>query len=61
VADTADRRGKAAGVMVNDVAGAEEWMSKGYRAVAYGADFRLFADALAKGVASVRDLEAQRV
>jgi hypothetical protein len=46
---------------VNDVDGAEEWMSKGYRAVAYGADFRLFADALAKGVASVRDLEAQRV
>jgi 2-keto-3-deoxy-L-rhamnonate aldolase RhmA len=56
VADTADRHGKAAGVMVNDVDGAEEWMSKGYRAVAYGADFRLFADALAQGIKCVRDL-----
>ena len=42
--------------MVGDLAGAEEWMSKGYRAIAYGADFRLFADALAAGVQGVRKL-----
>jgi 2-dehydro-3-deoxyglucarate aldolase/4-hydroxy-2-oxoheptanedioate aldolase len=59
VADVADRRGLCAGVMVGDVAGAQEWMSKGYRAVAFGADFRLYADALAAGVKAVRHLEKQ--
>jgi 2-keto-3-deoxy-L-rhamnonate aldolase RhmA len=55
VADVADRRGLAAGVMVGDVAGAEEWMSKGYRAVAFGADFRLFSNALAAGLKAIRE------
>ena len=55
VADVADRRGLAAGVMVGDVAGAEEWMSKGYRAVAFGADFRLFANALAAGIKAIHE------
>ncbi|MBV9579088.1 MAG: aldolase [Chloroflexi bacterium] len=56
VADVADRRGLCAGVMVGDLPGAQEWLGKGYRAIAYGADFRLFADALAAGVQGVRDL-----
>jgi 2-dehydro-3-deoxyglucarate aldolase/4-hydroxy-2-oxoheptanedioate aldolase len=56
VADVADRHGLAAGVMVGDVAGAEDWMNKGYRAIAYGADFRLFADGLARGIKGVQDL-----
>jgi 2-dehydro-3-deoxyglucarate aldolase/4-hydroxy-2-oxoheptanedioate aldolase len=59
VADVADRHGLCAGVMVGDAAGAQEWMSKGYRAVAFGADFRLYVDALATGVKAVRDLEKQ--
>jgi 2-keto-3-deoxy-L-rhamnonate aldolase RhmA len=56
VADVADRHGLPAGVMVGDLAGAEEWMSKGYRAIAYGADFRLFVDGLAAGIQGVRKL-----
>jgi 2-dehydro-3-deoxyglucarate aldolase/4-hydroxy-2-oxoheptanedioate aldolase len=55
VADVADRHGLAAGVMVGDPAGAEEWLGRGYRAIAYGADFRLFADALSNGIKAVRD------
>jgi hypothetical protein len=34
-------------------------MAKGYRAIAYGADFRLFADRLTAGIDAVRKL-AQR-
>jgi 2-keto-3-deoxy-L-rhamnonate aldolase RhmA len=56
VADVAERHGLPAGVMVGDLANAEEWMSKGYRAIAYGADFRLFVDGLAAGVQGVRKL-----
>jgi 2-dehydro-3-deoxyglucarate aldolase/4-hydroxy-2-oxoheptanedioate aldolase len=56
VADACDRHNKAAGVMVGDLAGAADWMAKGYRALAYGADFRLFADGLAAGVSGVRKL-----
>jgi 2-keto-3-deoxy-L-rhamnonate aldolase RhmA len=56
VADVADRHGLPAGVMVGDLAGAEDWMSKGYRAIAYGADFRLFVDGLAAGIQGVRKL-----
>ena len=56
VADAADRHGLAAGVMVSDAAGAERWMSLGYRAIAYSADFRLYADALKSGIDAVRAL-----
>ena len=54
VADAADRHGKPAGVMVGDAAGAAQWMDWGYRALAFGADFRLYADALAAGIKAVR-------
>jgi 2-dehydro-3-deoxyglucarate aldolase/4-hydroxy-2-oxoheptanedioate aldolase len=56
VADTCDRHGLAAGVMVGDAEGARHWMSLGYRALAYGADFRLYADALKAGIDAVNDL-----
>jgi 2-keto-3-deoxy-L-rhamnonate aldolase RhmA len=56
VADCADRHGLVAGVMVGDPAGAEHWMALGYRALAYGADFRLYADALKSGIEAVRRL-----
>jgi hypothetical protein len=36
-------------------------MNKGYRAVAYGADFRLFADALTAGIKGVQEAAAVRV
>jgi len=56
VAEVCDRHGKPAGVMVGDPAGAADWMSKGYRALAYGADFRVFADGLKTGIDAVRKL-----
>jgi len=59
VADVAERRGLAAGVMVGDAAGAEQWLGWGYRAIAYGADFRLFADGLATGVKAARELASR--
>jgi len=55
VADAADRHGLAAGVMVGDPTSAADWMQKGYRAIAYGADFRLYADALSSGITAVRE------
>jgi 2-keto-3-deoxy-L-rhamnonate aldolase RhmA len=58
VADVADRHNLPAGVMVGDVGGAADWMSKGYRAIAFGADFRLFADALSAGIKGVRGQHA---
>jgi 2-keto-3-deoxy-L-rhamnonate aldolase RhmA len=59
VADACDRHGKAAGIMVNDLAGAADWMGKGYRCVAFGTDFRLYADALAAGVEGARKLASR--
>jgi 2-dehydro-3-deoxyglucarate aldolase/4-hydroxy-2-oxoheptanedioate aldolase len=56
VADVADRHGKAAGVAAGSLAMAEEWMAKGYRAIAYGSDFRLFADGLSAGIQAARKL-----
>jgi 2-dehydro-3-deoxyglucarate aldolase/4-hydroxy-2-oxoheptanedioate aldolase len=56
VAEVADRHGKPCGVAAGSVAMAEEWMAKGYRAIAYGSDFRLFADGLASGIEAVRKL-----
>ena len=56
VAEVADKYGKPCGVAAGSVAMAEEWMAKGYRAIAYGSDFRLFADGLASGIAAVRKL-----
>jgi 2-keto-3-deoxy-L-rhamnonate aldolase RhmA len=56
VADAADRHGKPCGVAAGSVVMADEWMAKGYRAIAYGADFRLFADGLTSGIDAVRKL-----
>jgi len=56
VAEAADRHGKSCGVAAGSVAMAEAWMAKGYRAIAYGADFRLFADGLKSGIDTVRKL-----
>jgi 2-keto-3-deoxy-L-rhamnonate aldolase RhmA len=56
VAEVADKHGKPCGVAAGSVAMAEEWMAKGYRAIAYGSDFRIFADGLASGIEAVRKL-----
>jgi 2-keto-3-deoxy-L-rhamnonate aldolase RhmA len=56
VAEVADKNGKPCGVAAGSIEMAEEWMSKGYRAIAYGADHRLFADGLTSGIDAVRKL-----
>jgi 2-keto-3-deoxy-L-rhamnonate aldolase RhmA len=56
VADVTDKNGKPCGVAAGNIEMAEEWMAKGYRAIAYGADHRLFADGLTAGVSAVRKL-----
>ena len=56
VAEVADKNGKPCGVAAGSVEMAEEWMAKGYRAIAYGSDFRLFADGLTHGIDAVRKL-----
>jgi 2-keto-3-deoxy-L-rhamnonate aldolase RhmA len=61
VADAADRHGLAAGVLVADIDGAREWIAKGYRALAYGSDFRLFGAALAAGIKGVQEALSARV
>jgi 2-keto-3-deoxy-L-rhamnonate aldolase RhmA len=54
VAETADKHGKPCGVAAGSIAMAEEWMARGYRAISYGSDFRMYADGLSTGVKAVR-------
>jgi hypothetical protein len=42
-----------------NVAMAEDWISKGYRAIAFGADHRLFAESLKSGIEKVRTFVKQ--
>jgi 2-keto-3-deoxy-L-rhamnonate aldolase RhmA len=56
VAEMADKLGKPCGVAAGSIAMAEEWMARGYRAISYGSDFRLYADGLSAGVKAVRGL-----
>jgi 2-dehydro-3-deoxyglucarate aldolase/4-hydroxy-2-oxoheptanedioate aldolase len=56
VAETADKHGKPCGVAAGSIAMAEEWMARGYRAISYGSDFRMYADGLSAGVKAVRGL-----
>ena len=58
VADACDRHGLAAGVMVDNAEVARDWMSKGYRAIAYSLDHGIYARALKSGVDEVRKLAA---
>ena len=59
VAEVANRHGKSAGVNVDSLQTAEAWMDKGYRAIAYSADFRLVMQGLKAGVEGVRKLSAR--
>jgi 2-dehydro-3-deoxyglucarate aldolase/4-hydroxy-2-oxoheptanedioate aldolase len=54
VAEIATKHGKAAGFMVDDVAGAKQWIGRGYRMIGYSCDFRLMATALQQGVQALR-------
>jgi 2-dehydro-3-deoxyglucarate aldolase/4-hydroxy-2-oxoheptanedioate aldolase len=50
VAGAAAGRGLAAGFNVDTVESGREWIARGYRMIAYQADFRLLAGALAAGI-----------
>jgi 2-dehydro-3-deoxyglucarate aldolase/4-hydroxy-2-oxoheptanedioate aldolase len=54
VADVAAGRGLAAGFNVDSVESGREWIARGYRMIAYQADFRLLAGALAAGIDGLR-------
>ena len=56
VVETCDRHGLSAGVNVDSLATAEDWMGKGYRAIAYSTDFRLLIGGLKAGVEGVQKL-----
>lgn len=56
VAQAAQARGKAAGVMVADVETGAFWRSLGYRAFAFGGDLWLYKSALQTGVEGMRRL-----
>ncbi|HEY8447650.1 MAG TPA: aldolase/citrate lyase family protein [Thermomicrobiales bacterium] len=49
------RHGKAVGIMASSVANAQDWIARGFRAVAYSGDLWLYQQALAQGIAAIRD------
>jgi 2-dehydro-3-deoxyglucarate aldolase/4-hydroxy-2-oxoheptanedioate aldolase len=56
VAAVAKRHGRVAGFNVDTVESGRHWIGKGYRMIAYQADFRLMAGALQAGVEGLRDV-----
>lgn len=56
VAEAARRHGKAAGFMVTSPTDAELVLGKGYRAIAYSGDLWIYQQALAEGIAMIRQL-----
>ncbi len=49
------RHGKAVGIMASSVANAQDWITRGFRAIAYSGDLWLYQQALAHGIAAIRD------
>ncbi|MER3436986.1 MAG: aldolase [Chloroflexota bacterium] len=49
------RHGKAVGIMASSVANAQDWIARGFRAIAYSGDLWLYQQALAEGIAALRD------
>jgi 2-keto-3-deoxy-L-rhamnonate aldolase RhmA len=54
VSATAAARGLAAGFNVDSVESGRQWIERGYRMIAYQADFRLLAGALTAGIDGLR-------
>ena len=44
--------------MASGVANAQDWLARGFRAVAYSGDLWIYEQALAQGIAAVRDAAA---
>ena len=51
----ARRHGKTAGVLAADPAWGRDYLAKGFRAMVYGLDAAVFRDALAQGIAAIKD------
>ncbi len=49
------RHGKAVGIMASSVANAQDWIARGFRAIAYSGDLWLYQKALAEGISAIRD------
>ena len=58
VADTAARHGLAGGFNVDTVESGREWIGRGFRMIAYQADFRLMAGALSAGISGLREAQS---
>ncbi len=55
VVDAGNRHGKAVGIMASGVANAQDWLNRGCRALAYSGDLWIYGQALAEGIAKVKD------
>lgn len=51
---------KVPGFMASDVAGGQDLLAKGFRALAYGGDLWLYQQALADGLAALREVAGRR-
>ncbi len=60
VVETARKHGLAAGIQPGDLTSVQEWLDIGFNVISYGSDRRVYAGALADGVAGVRALSALR-
>lgn len=47
--------GKVAGIMAGNVEVGQQWLSRGFRAIAYSGDLWVYQKALARGIASLRE------
>jgi len=58
VAAVAKSHGKAAGIQPGSREQAAEWIKLGYNVISYGSDIAVYRNALASGVAAVRELDS---
>ena len=60
VVDTCRKYGLGAGIQPGSLAQAQEWMDMGFDVISYSGDFFVYAEAMTKAVAGVRELAANR-
>lgn len=59
VVEAGARHNKACGIMAGSVANAQDWLARGFRAVAYNGDLWIYQTALAQGIAAIREAAAK--
>jgi len=60
VVDTCRKYGLGAGIQPGSLVQAQEWMAMGFDVISYSGDFFVYAEAMTKAVAGVRELAANR-